>query len=174
MFDYFRARKPPPLLCSITNYDRERLAYMPVYFYNLGEPYDCFTNFSRHGFVLDGLYWPTSEHYFQAQKFAGTPYAEQIRNAGSPREAFNLARIKGWPLRPDWAQVKDDVMRRAVRQKFASHPDIREVLLSTGDEILIENSPVDPYWGNGSDGKGLNRLGQILMEVRAEFRAAAK
>ncbi len=147
---------------------------MPICFYDLDKPYGCFANFSRHGFTLDGLYWPTSEHYFQAQKFAGTPYAEQIRKAGSPREAFHLARTEGWPLRSDWAQVKDDVMRRAVRQKFASHADIREMLLSTGDETLIENSPVDSYWGCGSDGKGLNRLGQILMEVRAEFRAAAK
>ena len=43
------------------------------------EKYGCFSNFSAHGFELDGLYWSTSEHYFQAQKFPGTPDAEQIR-----------------------------------------------------------------------------------------------
>ena len=45
-------------------------------FYKVNEVYGCFSNFSKHGFELDRKYWPTSEHYFQAQKFAGTEYAE--------------------------------------------------------------------------------------------------
>ena len=46
---------------------------MTIYFYGADEvPYGCFSNFSDHGFDLDGVWWPTSEHYFQAQKFAGT------------------------------------------------------------------------------------------------------
>jgi hypothetical protein len=53
---------------------------MAIYFYSDREnPYGCFSNFSRHGFELDGVWWSTSEHYFQAQKFAGTPDADQIR-----------------------------------------------------------------------------------------------
>jgi len=44
-----------------------------IYFYSPHEsPYDSFSNFSRHGFKLDGVYLPTSEHYVQVQKFAGT------------------------------------------------------------------------------------------------------
>ncbi|HKC73877.1 MAG TPA: NADAR family protein, partial [Chloroflexota bacterium] len=43
---------------------------MTIYFYSTREkPYGCFSNFSPHGFELDGVWWPTSEHYFQAQKF---------------------------------------------------------------------------------------------------------
>src|SRR6266566_10027691 len=42
---------------------------MTIYFYgSKGQPYGCFSNFSPHGFELDGTWWPTSEHYFQAQK----------------------------------------------------------------------------------------------------------
>lgn len=83
-----------------------------------------------------------------------------------------MGRDRTRPLRPDWEQVKDDIMRRAVIRKFQTHADIREVLLATGDELIIENSPIDYYWGCGADGSGKNMLGQILMEVREFLRHA--
>ena len=140
---------------------------MTIFFYSTAGPYGCFSNFSRHGFELDGLYWPTSEHYFQAQKFKGTPYLEKVRLARTPKEAARLGRRRDWPLRVDWEQIKDDVMRRAVLRKFETHADIRAVLLSTAVEELIEDSPTDAYWGCGAERTGQNKLGQILMEVRA-------
>lgn len=144
---------------------------MPIYFYGSKEqPYGCFSNFSAHGFELDGLWWPTSEHYFQAQKFAGTPHVEEVRRAQSPKQAAMRGRSRARPLRADWEQVKDDVMRRGVLRKFETHADLRATLLGTGDEEIIENAPHDYYWGCGSDGSGKNRLGQILMEVRATLR----
>ena len=147
---------------------------MPIYFYSTREqPFGCFSNFSAHGFELDGAWWPTSEHYFQAQKFAGTEHVEAIRAAHTPKEAAEMGRDRTRPLRADWQQVKDDVMRRAVLRKFESHADIREVLLSTGDELIVENTRDDYYWGCGADGSGQNKLGQILMEVRAELRRRA-
>jgi ribA/ribD-fused uncharacterized protein len=144
---------------------------MAIYFYSVREkPYGCFSNFSRHGFELDGKCWPTSEHYFQAQKFAGTPHEEDVRRAKSPKQAATWGRERSRPLRDDWEAVKDDVMRRAVRRKFETHEDIRAVLLGTGDEEIVENAPGDYYWGCGKDGSGKNMLGIILMEVRAELR----
>lgn len=143
---------------------------MTVMFYNTQGKYGSFSNFSRHGFELDAKYWRTSEHYFQAQKFAGTEHEEVVRRAKTPKEAAAIGRDRGRPLRSDWEQVKDDVMRRAVLRKFETHADIREVLLSTGDEQLVENAPSDYYWGCGRDGSGKNRLGEILMEVRAILR----
>jgi ribA/ribD-fused uncharacterized protein len=144
---------------------------MPIYFYHQNEkPYGCFSNFSAHGFDLDGAWWPTSEHYFQAQKFAGTPHVENVRLAPTPMAASNVGRDRSLPLRADWEQVKDDVMRRAVLQKFAAHPDIRAILLGTGDETLVEKTTSDYYWGIGTQGGGKNMLGQILMEVRETLR----
>ena len=144
---------------------------MPIYFYGSKEqPYGCFSNFSAHDFELDGLWWPTSEHYFQAQKFAGTPHVEEVRRAQSPKQAAMRGRSRQRPLRADWEQVKDDVMRRGVLRKFETHADLRATLLGTGDEEIVENAPGDYYWGCGSDGSGKNRLGQILMEVRATLR----
>ena len=144
---------------------------MPVYFYDTQEdPYGCFTNFSRHGFELDGKWWTTSEHYFQAQKFAGTLQAEEVRQLPTPREAFNLTRSLKDSVRTDWLNVRDSVMLKAVERKFESNADIQTILLSTGDALLVENSPVDSYWGCGADGKGKNMLGKILMEVREKLR----
>lgn len=140
---------------------------MTIYFYTASEsPYGCFSNFSPHGFNLDDAWWSTSEHYFQAQKFVGTPDVEQIRLVRTPKDAAKMGRDRTRPLRPDWEVVKDDVMRRGVLCKFETHADIREVLLSTGDKLIVENSPIDYYWGCGADGSGQNKLGQILMEVR--------
>lgn len=140
---------------------------MAIYFYsNREKPYGCFSNFSAHGVMLDGVWWPTSEHYFQAQKFVGTPHADQIRQVKLPKDAARLGRQRTRPLRSDWEQVKDDVMRKAVLCKFETHADIRAVLLSTGNQDLVENAPGDYYWGSGQDGTGQNKLGKILMEVR--------
>lgn len=139
---------------------------MTIYFYTPHDEYGCFSNFSAHGFELDGLYWRTSEHYFQAQKFVGTPHLEAIRNAKTPKQAAEMGRDRKRPLRSDWELVKDDVMRRAVVQKFTTHADIRQILLDTGDQEIVENAPSDYYWGCGNNGTGKNMLGIILMETR--------
>jgi N-glycosidase YbiA len=144
---------------------------MPIYFYSTREvPYGCFSNFSAHGFELDGQYWKTSEHYFQAQKFAGTEHEEEIRLAKTPKEAANKGRERKRPLRRDWEKIKDDVMRRAVRRKFETHARLRDILLATGEDELVEKTSSDYYWGCGADGTGKNMLGKILMEVRTALR----
>ncbi|MDX2232053.1 MAG: NADAR domain-containing protein [Leptolyngbyaceae cyanobacterium bins.349] len=130
----------------------------------------CFVQFMGYIIMLDELYWATSEHYFQAQKFVGTPYLEKVRQTKTPKDAATMGRDRSLPLRSDWEQVKDDVMRKAVLQKFRTHADIREILLATVEKVLVENSPIDYYWGCGKDGSGKNKLGQILMEVREILR----
>lgn len=146
---------------------------MTVYFYSTRDKYGCFSNFSRHGFELDGKYWKTSEHYFQAMKFEGTKYEDKVREARSPKEAATLGRRRDFPLRKDWESIKDDVMRKAVLKKFQTHDEIRQTLLDTGDEHLVENAPGDYYWGCGKDGTGKNMLGIILMEVRSQLSESA-
>ena len=132
---------------------------MTIYFYsNRENPYGCFSNFSAHGFNLDEAWWRTSEHYFQAQKFIGTPHVEQIRLALTPKDAAKMGRERDRPLRSDWEQVKDDVMLKAVLCKFQTHADICEILLSTGDQLIVENSPIDYYWGCGADGSDKNKF----------------
>jgi N-glycosidase YbiA len=143
---------------------------MTIRFYRSRDAYGAFSNFSRHGFEIDGAYWPTVEHYFQAQKFPGTPLADQIRQARTAMDARNLGRTRSVPLREGWDEMKDDVMRRAIRLKFETHSELRELLLSTGEAEIVEDSPVDSYWGCGKDGSGRNMTGKILMEVRDALR----
>ncbi len=144
---------------------------MAIEFYRERDlPYGCFSNFSKHGFTLGGKHWPTVEHYFQAQKFPGTPQEEAIRLAPDPMTAKTLGNDQTVPLRPDWQTAKDAVMRDAVRAKFTQHEAIKAVLLGTGDELLVEAAYNDSYWGSGPDGKGQNKLGVTLMEVREELR----
>lgn len=142
-----------------------------IHFYSTTGPYGCFSNFSRHAIHLDGKKWPTSEHYFQAQKFAGTPHEEEVRQCKTPSEAANRGRSRKLPLRRDWEAVKDQVMLEAVRAKFRQRHELREILLATGDARLVEHTTNDAYWGDAGDGSGKNRLGEILMQVREELRA---
>jgi ribA/ribD-fused uncharacterized protein len=143
---------------------------MAIAFYVKGEPFGEFSNFSNHGVEFDGRWYPTVEHYFQAMKFLGVDHAEKIRLAANPMLAKQLGNSRNVPLRQDWEAVKIDVMRAAVRKKFATHPAIAALLLDTGDEELIEAAPSDYFWGCGKNGSGQNWLGKILMEVREEMR----
>lgn len=145
---------------------------MAIYFYLQTEkPYGVFSNFSPHGFTLDGRYFPTSEHYFQAQKFVHSPDDfEAVMKASKPMRCAEIGRERHRPLRPDWEAVKDDIMRRAVRAKFEAHSELRDLLLATGNEELIEKTSSDYYWGCGANGTGKNRLGEILTELRELLR----
>ena len=143
----------------------------PIQFYKIHEPFGEFSNFSPHPFRLKGKEWPTSEHFFQAQKFAGTEHEEAVRVAASPMIAARMGRERTRPLREDWERVKEDAMREALRAKFTQHAGLRELLLSTGDSILVEHIAHDRYWGDGGDGSGRNRLGALLMELRASLAA---
>jgi len=136
-------------------------------FFDRDMPYFEFSNFSRHGFELDGRYWPTVEHYYQASKFMDEHLKERIRRAATPRQAKDLGRSLT-PLRPDWNSVKEQVMLEALRSKFKASP-LKQLLLSTGDKVLVEASPLDDYWGSGKQRQGLNRLGILLMQVRDEL-----
>ena len=141
-----------------------------IRFYRLNEPYGEFSNFSPHPIKLKGQIWPTSEHYFQAQKFAGTRHEEAIQQAKSPMIAARLGRSREYPLRADWESVKDVIMREALEAKFNQHPVLRSLLVGTGNAELIEHTTNDNYWGNGGDGSGRNRLGELLMDLRTQFR----
>jgi ribA/ribD-fused uncharacterized protein len=81
-----------------------------------------------------------------------------------------MGRDRNRPLRSDWEEVKDSIMQCGVLRKFQTNEEIRQILLSTGDEQIIEEAPHEEYWGSGKDGNGKNRMGQILMAVRQELR----
>lgn len=83
--------------------------------------YGCFSNFSQHGIHLDDKWWMTTEHYYQAQKFAGTDHCEEVRLSRTPKGAQRMGGERSRPLRSNWDEVIDDIMRQCVLCKFETH-----------------------------------------------------
>ena len=116
-----------------------------------------------------GRVWGSSEHLFQACKTKDAQEQSWIHAARSPFEAKKRGR--GVTLRSDWPSKKLDFMRLVARQKFANNEWLKEKLLATGDEELVEYAPWgDTYWGVGRNGRGNNHMGKILMELRDQLR----
>lgn len=126
-----------------------------------------------------------NEHYFQACKLTDPEARALILAANGPREAkrfgspdgmLELSELLGREirLRPDWEEIKEDVMAWGLRRKFAD-PTLRALLLASGEAELIEgNTWHDLTWGAcfcaAHKGAGENRLGLALMALRAELR----
>jgi len=132
-------------------------------------PYGEFSNFSRNPFSFEGIIYRTSEHFYQSRKFLENEHRYAVIDAESPKLAAEIGRQKHRPLRPDWEEIKVHVMMEALRLKFRAYPGIRNLLLSTGNVLIVEDSPYDSYWGRGPDGTGKNALGKCLMALRLEF-----
>jgi ribA/ribD-fused uncharacterized protein len=114
----------------------------------------------------------TVEHGFQACKALDPDQRRLIAAAPTPAQAKRLGRRAS--LRPDWEQVREDVMRMLLAQKFRLGEPLALRLLATGNAELTEgNRWGDRYWGV-ADGVGQNRLGQLLMQRRAELRTALR
>ncbi|MEJ2610420.1 MAG: NADAR domain-containing protein [Candidatus Thiodiazotropha sp.] len=141
-----------------------------INFYSVSDEYGEFSNFAAYPIKLNGKVWPTSEHYFQAMKFESASDQNEIRKAKTPMEAARKGRDRKRKLKRNWESIKDNVMRDAVAAKFDQHNDLKQLLLSTKDRMLVEHTENDDYWGDGGNGKGKNMLGRILIEIRANLR----
>ena len=134
--------------------------------------YEFLSNFYPSEIEYEGVVYPTVEHAFQAAKTLDINEREEIAKLATPSLAKKAGRsVK---LRSDWENVKDEVMLACLRTKF-SIPELREKLVATGDEWLIEgNTWHDNYWGDCSCPKcagikGKNTLGYLLCVVRREI-----
>lgn len=137
-----------------------------INFYKVNEPYGNFSNFAPFPIFLNKKIWPTSEHFFQANKFADPTIQEKIRLIKSPFEAATEGRNKEYTLLPDWENQKESIMLKCLMAKFCQHTLLKEELLLTRDLKIVEHTSNDSYWGDAGDGSGLNRLGFLLMTVR--------
>lgn len=134
--------------------------------------YFFLSNFYYADVVLDGVEYPTIEHAFQAAKTLDPEERQKLLESGSPGAAKRLGReVK---MREDWDSIKFGIMEDLIRQKFTRYPDLRQLLLDTGDAEIIEgNTWGDRLWGmtldNSGQYVGQNHLGKFLMKVRAEL-----
>ena len=146
-----------------------------IVFYRANEkPYGVFSNLFRRPILFEGRDFPTAEHAYQAGKARKEDVREWILNAPTPGLVAMAAHgLYTWDIVPNWSRIKYDRMRRVLRAKFSQHDDLLEVLLSTGDARLVEvasvNNAVNRTWGE-VNGKGLNMLGVLLMDLRSELR----
>lgn len=134
--------------------------------------------------IIDGISYRAVEYYFQSQKFLGPEatntsieYANIILNANTPYKAKILARQeirygyawrnklnliiqeyknKGVVIRKDWENVKNDIMYKAIYEKFTQNPHLLDLLKSTGNQDL--RIATNHYWRN--------QVAIILMEIR--------
>lgn len=142
---------------------------MSIKFYKTLAPYGEFSNFHRKVYKINGIKYKSSEHYYQSKKFEGTEWEEYIRNQRTPKFAASEGRREDLPLREDWPDIKNEIMITALYYKFKDEV-LKNLLLSTEEEELIEDSPVDYYWGCGANGSGKNILGKQLMSLRTVIR----
>ncbi|CAF1044194.1 unnamed protein product [Didymodactylos carnosus] len=161
-----------------------------ICFYDKDKAYKEFSNFHNVPFNVNGIDYYTSEHYFQSKKFQYEPRNDSVKEklnelykklleSPAPSHAFRLVREYKEYVDPEWSKEikpnllkKDLIMKEAIYYKFSFYPELKHLLLNTGDTILIEDSPTDLYWGIGGNHNepGRNRLGELLMELRDDFR----
>jgi len=139
-----------------------------INFYTRNSEYGWCSNFWRVPQCVDGVWYPTNEHFYQSMKAKYPATQEWIRLAPS---AF-LAMKAGRMLRPGkdgvmgWDDVKVGIMMVGLRAKFLHNVELRDKLLGTGASPIHEDSPTDMIWGK----KGQDLLGRCLMQVREEIR----
>lgn len=145
----------------------------------------CFSQWFASPLVVDGTRYATAEHWMMAGKARlfddDAALAKVLANddpgaakaAGRGVRDFDEAR---------WLERRFDLVVEGNLAKFSQHPDLRRFLLSTGDRVLVEASPVDAIWGIGlaatdpcatepAQWRGLNLLGFALMVVRERLAA---
>jgi ribA/ribD-fused uncharacterized protein len=144
---------------------------MAIRFYSKSETHCELSNFAALPIEIDGESWASVEHYYQASKFTDPEMREKIRLAAKPVIAKKLSQKYSGRIRADWMELRDSLMERALRDKLVRHRPIRDLLVETGEEELIETAP-DRYWGIGRDGAGENRLGRLWMKLREELKAS--
>ena len=136
--------------------------------------YYHFSNFYPSPVTIDGITYKNNEGAFQAYKCLQIEQRKEFTNLNGT-EAKRLGRSV--TMRPDWEDIKDEVMYSIVKNKFIQNDLLRSILLSTGISILVENTTGwhDNYWGECTCPKCVNlehrnQLGKTLMRVRDELK----
>lgn len=135
------------------------------------EPYTFLSNMYPSIVVYNNNKYPTVEHAYQAAKTLDTKEQYKIWLCNNPYEAKKIG--KTLTLRDDWCDVRIEIMKDLIHQKF-SDKILKEKLLNTGDQELIEGNYWGDYFWGKVNGKGLNWLGKILMEERSKISNAEK
>jgi ribA/ribD-fused uncharacterized protein len=144
-----------------------------------------FSNWYPASFTLNGNKFNCAEQYMmymKAKTFNDQASADKIMAAINPGEQKRLGKAVANFVESEWDKVKEQIVYDACLAKYEQNKDIHNLLLETGNLILVEASPYDTIWGIGlseddsratdeSQWKGLNLLGIALMKVRDTLKA---
>lgn len=142
-----------------------------IRFYRASGEHGYLSNLFKRGIVFDGRYFDCSEKAYQWGKPKDRNVAEWLKDAPKPHLCAMAAHaLFAFDIVENWNNIKVDRMWDVLREKFRQHQDLREMLLATGEAILIEESKNDAFWGIGKRGNGKNMLGILLMSIREELQ----
>ncbi|MCW1886648.1 NADAR family protein [Luteolibacter flavescens] len=145
----------------------------------------CFSQWFPSPFTVDGICYPTAEHFMMAAKarlFGDREIEERVLKSSHPKQAKELGRkVRGFD-EATWTRERYRLVVEGNLGKFSRNPPMKDFLLTTGERVLVEASPYDKIWGIGMSAdhrdvenpvawNGLNLLGFALMEVRSRLRA---
>lgn len=130
--------------------------------------YKVFNNLYRAPFSIDGIEFPSVQHYLVYHKYASTDadYATKVLAQKNPALLTGMMKSKDHASRADWDTVQSNLLQKALKAKFAL-PELRAKLLKTGTAKIEFESATDSYFGIGADGNGANTLGNSLVTLRA-------
>ncbi len=127
-------------------------------------------NFSAHRVEIWEIKFPTAEHAYQWKKFCHNhDLSCKILDAPSPEAANKYGKQNKSIIPEGWHKIKQGIMKEILRAKAEQNEDVREALIRSGSREIIENSPIDDYWGSGPANDGQNIVGKIWMEIRSEL-----
>jgi ribA/ribD-fused uncharacterized protein len=144
---------------------------MTIRFLSTIDEWKNFSNLAPYPIYLENTLWGSAEHYYQYKKYEkiDPEFALKIKETLSPLEVKKIT-LKNTKSHSDWRKNSLNILGNAVRAKFSQYPSLREQLISTGNELLIEANKKDYFWGEGENGSGKNMMGKILMSIREELR----
>ena len=141
------------------------------------DEYRYLSNYHIQPIIYNGKSYISTENAYQASKTTLEEAHEDIRLASSPGKSKKLGQLV--KLRPDWEEVKEQIMREVVWLKFNADADLANKLISTNNAYLIEGTVWhDNFYGiclkkncEKCEHKiGKNILGKILMETRKRLK----
>lgn len=121
---------------------------------------------SAHPILLEDVNWLTCEHYVQAKSLRADKHAEKVVSMPTGEQAHKYGNAWYRANIPNYQTLAPVFMRRALFTKVQMYDEVRETLLNTGEQDIIEMSLYDHFWGIGRDQRGHNHLGKAWMDIR--------
>ena len=138
--------------------------------------YIFFSPYTGHAIEINGIVYPTVEHAYQCQRYTDSKITEKIISARSAVQAWEVSSKYKHLQKPEFKDEnhKLKIMKMLMRKKTEQHEDVRTALINSGDQQIIKHivtpPPGDGFWDDGVDGKGLNHMGRMWMEIREELK----